>query len=723
MYKVAFVVASGEIITYPWMNPQSLFPNHELYDFIIFQPEQCMRLFAEMELGALDGVIFSSNVSNDSRVCNLIECHKDIIENFINQGKGILILLQYHLAKKGKIFNVVSKRIFWEQGEDSSNAQGSDAVYSIKSHSEEGTDLEREQNKIVLTNSKFDLSKVYWDNTAILLSYPNKLSPEIIYKQSQNSRYVNTFAPAYISDYLHAYFSAPFCVWAKTKDNNIIKKPLMIYSLNENKRIIITTIPADLQEHKEFLENLISYITRGKPKAVLWKDESCQKCRGKCDIEDYLKRAKIHYIKASEKEFKEKKSIVNGAKYVLACGMNSFQSYQVYSEKTNGISLPIRTTLNNITGKENKKDEKIVVEIPAASQIEIWANQGFEYLLSRFPQNNAFNNRWDSLYATKQVVLLAQKINRKIPDYITEQIERYLLLHNQDNESFDKVDRATEAAAEICKTLNLNLNFKEIECKDIYCSSSIPHEKIMTASLFDLAQYVLTVNSLEDIPDIYEITARFIVERDTEKASWDDDVITTATVLRALLRIDEDPSINTSIINIVSSCYDDMGCTELTKALSLSIEQVRQSEYDVRKKLEQNTESFQEELTKNTKKIEQNVLAINSQKDIICRNKEIISEYEEINKSLKNKNSRLHAWIVAIGGLLVYLIFMLVAFIIKAFNFEQKQYMNQVIDFLGFWGIGGMIITLTGILVTIILFRVLYKNDIKENNHNTRRKK
>ena len=717
MYKIGFVVASGELITYPWMNPQSLFADSRLYEFCVFQQEQCARLFAEMELGALDGVIFSSNVSNDGRVCDLIQDNKDIIENFVNQGKGVLILLQYHLAKRGEGFNIISKRIFLGDNQEEKEVldKSDDHIYNVTSFSEQGENNVKEQNAVVLTGSNLDLSKVYWDGKSLLLSYPNKITCEQVYNQSQNSKYVKSFAPAYISEYPHAYFAAPFCVQMEGENNSKARKPLLIYSLNENKRIVITTIPADLQEHKELMENMISYIARGRPEAILWKDDSCSVCRGNCDTEDYLKRAKVHYFKTTDKEFKEKTEIINRAKYVVACGATAYKSYR---EKAGEITLPIRTSLNNITeckkSKKDKKDERIVVEIPAVSQIESWADQGFDYLLSRFPQNEKMNNRWDSLYATKQVVLLAQEIGRNIPEYIVEQIKKYLAQHNQDNESFDKVDRATMAAAEICKILKIDLNFKSDLDTENYEPAQITHETILSNSLFDLAQYVLNAEKLEEIQEIYEITARFIVERDFKKASWEDDVITTASVLRALVRIDRCTSINTSVINIVGSCYDDMGCNELTKALSLSIERARQSEYEVRRLLEMNNEHFNEEMSEKETEITQKDTEIDLLKRNVDENEKKIAENEELNKSLKNRNTRLQAWIAVIGGLLVYFVLLLFVFIFKAFSIEREQYIGTVIDFFATWGIGGMILTIIGSLVAIILFKVIYRSDLKK---------
>lgn len=715
MYKVAFVVSTGELVAYPWMNLQTLFAEHHLYEFVIFQQEQCSRLFAEMQLDSFDGVIFSSNVTNDTRIRDLILANKDIINIYISKGKGVLILLQYHLAKKDCAFNIISNELFDNINSDVYvKSEERKELYGISHLNECGDIILREQNAVVLTDGKFDSQKVYFDEKSIILSYPNRITPKEIFEQSQNSQYVKSFAPAYISYYPHAYFTAPFCLRSINQRGEDVAahKPLIIYSTNENKRVIITTIPADLQEHKKLLENMISYITRGRPDAVLWKDSSCTSCRGNCDTKDYLNKAKVHYFETLDQDFLENIDIVNRAKYVIACGETAFVSCRNHA---NNLSLPIKTPLSNILACNTyEKDKRIILDVPTVSQIELWANQGFDYLLSRFPQNDRLDNKWDSLYATRQVVLLANDIHRIIPKYIVEQIERYLTTHNQDNESFDKVDRATHAAADICELLNIKLNFK----KSLnIVSESIPKitdNNIETSSLFDLAQYVLLSEKVEKIPEIYRITARFISERNFEQASWEADIMTTASVLRALVRIDYCPSINTSITNIVCSCYQNADCLKLTSLLSTSIEQARQSEYELRLNYEKKCTEYQQKHESDIAEIKNKDEKISCMFHDIEKHTNTILEYKDLNNSLKNKNSRLSAWLITMCGLLIYFVVLFVSFIITAKSIDQMNYIKAINDFFISWGIGGSMIAVLTIIVTIKLFKVLYVSDIKK---------
>ena len=365
------------------------------------------------------------------------------------------------------------------------------------------------------------------------------------------------------------------------------------------------------------------------------------------------------------------------------------------------------------------KDKRIIVDVPAVSQITLWANQGFDYLLSRFPQNNQLDNKWDSLYATRQVVLLANDIGRVIPNYIVEQIERYLLAHNQDGETFDKVDRATYAAAEICEALGLNQYFKKPSGVLNEVTPTITNANVVTSTMFDLAQYVLLADKIEKLREIYQITARFISERDFEKASWEDDIMTTASVLRALVRIDGCSEINTSVTNIVCSCYQDSDCVKLTSLLVDSIERSRQSEYDIRLNYEKKQLNHQQECKQNANTIASKDAEIILLQKAIDENTRIISEYEELNNSIKNLNSRLSAWLISIVGLLIFAVVLFCSFLIFAKNVDQTNYIHAVNDFFISWGIGGSIIDVLAIVVTIKLFKVLYYKNTKEETSET----
>lgn len=721
MYKVAFVVSSGEFAAFPWMNLKTLFPGSKQYEFVLFQKEQCARLFSEMELGAFDGVVFSSNVSNDDRARELILSKKDVISRFVEKGKGILVLMQYHLAQANRAFDILNKELFGcveLAKEDLSPNTSNDNLFGIKHLSEEGSIQGRAQNSIVCTNNQLDPSKVYFDSDSILLSYPNKISLSAIYEKSQNCRFVRVFAPAYISFYPHAYFSAPLCLTAVPHESATTKRdPLIIYSGNESKRVVITTLPLDLQEQSALLENLISYIVRGRPEAILWKDNSCSTCRGKCDTQDYLNKAKVHYVDVLEQDAASSLDVINRAKYIVACSDTAFSSYR---RNITGISLPIKTSLRSvIAASKLANDQNRIVDVPSVSQIEMWANQGFDYLLDRFPQNNRLDNKWDTLYATRQVVLLAKEINRSIPNYICEQISRYLKSHNKDDKSFDKVARASYAAADICEVLGIPLTFE----RDPQYTEIEPEIKgdISSYSLVDLAQHVIVTKDIAKINEIYQITARFISERNAEKASWDDDILTTASVLRALVKIDRCDQVNTTVTNVVCSCYQNSYGSELSSSLSASIERARQSEYDVRLEYEKfriasdrTIQQYKETINEKIDKI----TSISEEKEKMTAS---LTDAKELTGSLKNRNSRLTAWLICTAGLLAYGAFLIISFILSAQKFDQTKYLAEVNSFFISWGIGGAIVDVLGIIVAIVLFRVLYSTDILRKRRNSKK--
>lgn len=719
MYKIGVVLASGELIAYPWISlKETIDSNQSTYEFVVFQQEQYERLFAEMKLGALDGVVFSSNVSNDERIRNLILANRDTIAQFVKRGKGVLILLQYHLARKNQAFDIIDKTVFNDElvAEKTDKNSSEDAgLFDVSFINDVGTDEEREQNTVVQTDGNFDESKVYWNSDSILLSYPNRITSGDIYYQSQNSRFAKSFAPAYISRYPHAYFVAPFCLEAINDHNSIQRKPLLIYSPNNERRIVITTLPADLQEHKLLLENMISYIARGRPEAVLWKDDSCSSCNGTCNTEDYLTRAKIHFFVTNEKTIDRDRININRSKYVVMCGETAYSSYRSVSKK---IALPVKTSLYSISSLNTRAEDfqkRIIVDVPAVSQIELWAVQGFNYLIERFPDNEKFNNKWDTLYATEQVITFASEIHQDIPAFISEQIENYLAEHNRDKKTFDKVENATQSAKNICRLLNIkSLNFECKRPKDNIVHAENVSIDISAVTLFDLAQLVLSVDDPGKLIQIDDIIARFVTERDFRKAAWEDDVMTTSCVLRALRRIEACNTINTSLTNIICSCYDSENDLELTVSLSKSVERARQSEFNARKQMLCERSRFEERLSDANISImeKDNLLAIKESE--IVKYNEIISDKEDMIESLKNKQLRTSAWLITLCGICIFSVIMFISYIIKAQQMDQSNYISELVEFFMSWGIGEAILGILSIVVTIILFRVLYNSEIRK---------
>lgn len=814
MYKIGVVVASDKLVRYPQINFKGIInnSNRNLYEFIVFQQEQYDRLFSEMKLGALDAVIFSSNVSNDERIRNLILDNRDTITQFIKQGKGVLLLLQYHLARENKVFNIFDKNIFNDEetadntDNNSSEEKGLFDVFSISAE-HQNTIVEKENKSD--KNNKFDESKVRLDTNSILLSYPNPISLEKIYDQSQdnNNGFAKSFAPAYIGWYQHAYFEAPLYLNVTNtellnendKERDEPHKPLLIYSPNNERRIVITTLPADLQKQNALLENMISYIARGKPEAILWKDkdsckDSCEKCEKLCNAEDYLTKAKIHFFTINKDEIKTQKNNIERSKYVIAC--NEY-AYRKASDEE--IYLPIKTSLysimaaskseaSNVQDKDSKTDAKsldtktedsnnrgntsdadikrirkrIIVDVPAKSQIELWAIQGFNYLLDRFPSNESTNNKWHTLYATEQVLKLAEDINESIPKHIKKQIGNYLREHHiEGNNTFDNDEQSTLTANRICELLKIedSLKFKWTQSGgdtvdtqkgdnaiDVSETSLLDLAKLInntdnlddvekiediisrfdsefdsenpkiegasatdvlelfhawmkkdewkrkksinvsSATLFDLAQLILNTESenLKDLPHINAIITRFVTERNPKRAAWEDDVMTTACVLRALLKIDKCESI-TSLTNLICSCYDSKDDLELTVALSKSVERARDSEFDIRQQLN-------------------NIVKQNSS----------IEEKEDLINSLKNKQLRTCAVAIVLLGICFLAVILLVSFIIKAKHMDLSNYNSEVSDFFNSWGLIEIILSTSATFVTIILFKILSNSEIRE---------
>lgn len=816
MYKIGIVVASDKLVRYPWINLKGIMndSNQNLYKFIVFQQEQYERLFSQMKLGDLDAVVFSSNVSNDERIRNLILDNRDTITQFVKQGKGVLLLLQYRLARKNEVFDIFDKNIFNDEtvadstdkklskenglvevsvtttvfddkkAVDNTNNNSSEdkGFFSVSFISDKVNDGKCEQNTVVQNEEgEFDESKVYLEEGSILLSYPNQIKiKEDVYDRSQGIKFAKSFAPAYIEEYPHAYFVAPFCLEtendskndSENNSNTKQRKPLLIYSPNNERRIIITTLPADLQEQNRLLENMISYITRGRPEAILWKADSCKsdECQQSCKVEDYLTRAKIHFFSIDQKKtnyltsitnidsedpvIKDLSLIVSRSKYVIACGSSAYDSCRKVSKK---IPLPsVKTPFYSISGSDTQNEaeasqKRIIVDVPAKSQIELWAIQGFNYLLDRFPSNDKYNNKWDTLYATEQVLQLADELGQYIPDYISEQIANYLNEHNGDGETFDNVPGATRVADNIYQILNKRTkNFKLPDLKfDVAKFSDSDMEKkevdVNSATLFDLAQLILNTDSDEELAALQgldTIITRFVTERNPKKAAWEDDVMTTACVLRALRKIDKCSDINTSLTNLICSCFDSKDNLELTEALSKSVENARQSEFDAKKQLLLEKRKHEEEIKKKNEEIaanEEDIVTKNNlikekDRDIDTRDKKLVEKNDDIKEKentikekdndMKIKSMQDRAWFVLLVGLFVLSVCVFISFIIQAQSFEQSNWKTEVDDFfVQGWQIGSAILAILGTIVTIIVvgsvkYKIINKRDDKKEDEN-----
>ncbi|MDE7089951.1 MAG: hypothetical protein K2O54_07515 [Prevotella sp.] len=373
MYKVAVLMASGEMIAYPYSNLKNYvkrFRQSDIYDFVIFSQETFDECFAFLKLGKFDSLIICSNAGNDMDVKDELESHKSDISDFIESGHGVLILMQYGLLTRNQYLNIIAPSVF--------GASDDKRLYSVSP----------------IELNKQTVGEVEFNTNSILLQYPNNIIKEDFVKKALNNSFRETIAPGFIKDYQRAYFSGPirYTIDCETEST-------CIYSESDTKRVIITTLPVDLQEQLPLLENMVSFVCRGRPAINLLKCKDSSKCvfysssnPCNCEIESLLKKVNIHYTSRDIIDPKtEYKRIEERAKYNLICDKKVLKGYLKEEER----KLPIRTALSFVIPGD-KTNSTVVIE--EKSIIKKWVDLGLVWIESKLDDKA---EKWDTLYTTK----------------------------------------------------------------------------------------------------------------------------------------------------------------------------------------------------------------------------------------------------------------------------------------------------------------------------------
>ena len=570
MYKVAVLMTSGKMIAYPYSNLKNLsrqFRQPDIYDFEIFTQETFDECFAFLKLGKFDSLVVCSNTFNDLDLKKEIESYKSEISKFIEEGHGVLILMQYGLLTAKQFLDIIDPSVF--------GAREDKSLYSV---------------------SPIDLSqqtagKVEFNSDSILLHYPNKIEKEAFVNKALNNSFRDTIAPGFIRDYQRAYFSELISYKIGGESGSVC-----INSESDKKRVVITTLPIDLQEQVPLLENMVSFVCRGHPAINLLKCKDSSKCvfhsssnPCSCEIESLLKKVNVHYTSCDIVDPQtDYKRIEERAKYNLICD----KSVLTESLKEGERILPIRTALSFVLPGDVTNSTILIEE---KSIIKKWVDLGLVWIESKLDDKS---EKWDTLDTTKEVALLYSRIGKEPNRYIKNKILDYLQNHNINrNEdapfSFDGVENATNAAHIISNCFNLDLRFDKVDVIDQHSfalkkdsDSIVDYDSF---SLYECAMEVLYNGALLTTADVINIFERFVSARRLNNASWDSDVLTTAIVLRALLKIEE-MSIAKNYIekfNLICSCFEDESEEKLTQALLKSVASSRDFGYEQYRSLQE----------------------------------------------------------------------------------------------------------------------------------------
>lgn len=688
MYDLAVICSVGELNAYEWGNikiiADSKFSN-KLYNITLYQQSNIEKCFAELRMGTFDGLVIATNASNDPSLYDLLRQEKNLINNFIKSGKGLLVLLQYHLAANNQSIDLFCKDLFYDINENEEN---------------------------LFKTSGGDISKIYTkedficEENSILLTYPNDVIIDNFIYKAINNKYISTIVPAFFDQYNEQLVSS-----ISLKDD----KSILLYSTNPRRRIVLTTIPADFHEQNELLENMISYITRGKPKAVLLKEDCTidNKCLSGninyCTTEEHLIAANIHYW-IPEGTDKKKKMIASQAEYALICNKKIVR--QVIFENNKRYNLPIKTCLSFLEpdGSNSKIFPNIIIDIPNMSIIKRWVRVGWDWLLTKFR-----NGKWDTLFTSEAVLRLAEVADIEIKDDLKESITEYLLSHQQNGLleselSFDGVKRATIAARNIVKI------FKLIELQSKYdewisknrITEKIEYENIVITkdSVSKAADYAVKCLENEEITEedkqllSKQILPLLITSRDHKKASWGNDCFITAKALHALVLFENKADeIGIDIIKtyLVCECCEQNEINMISFALEKNVENTRRIAYQKSKS--------ESEL----------IIKLKDAQNRITIFENIESQEEGLRNAILRRNIALVICFTIITGLM-FLLLLFIFYVVPniALNNHGTNYWSVIGDFFATQGILGAIIGTGGVIATVFAIGVFFRGNKKK---------
>lgn len=567
-----------------------------------------------------------------------------------------------------------------------------------------------------------------YDNSLVMF-YPHKIDAAKYLERVNNNdnEFTDVAIPALINKGNKKHFESAMSFSKGDKQGE-----LLIYSPDEKRRVVVTTILVDYQKHYELLENMISYVTRGWPNAVLLPGEETHKTWK--DTEKYLREADIHYYHSRPDNLADVE-IRKRAYYMLVCNKTTLEKAL---EEKNRDTLPLKTSLNfwlesqHVADKQNGNFNDIIVDIPQTSMIQRWTLLGLEWLKYQLMDESKY-----SLDTVEQVCLLMKSIEMECPQYIKELIVQYLKKHNVNKSnseiyySFDMLPESTHThiAKTICEYLKVDdIKFNTDNSDDIREKEIIVNEPVdpKYVSLSCLANYILATK-IEKVPDWLrvKITARFVATRNSELACWDNDVFTTAIILRALLKLEKDAK-NENIdfqINLIASCYDSGKKLGLSKALSQSLDIARSNEYETRK--------VNQELRFKNAKLEDEKKVLEEETQIL---KNVKSEYDKIKyrkhdyDNLKN-HAIMRRILIATLGFMTFAI--LAEFVLFIYSMASKfattpektvEYRDAVVLFFTggmgsvpaiVFSLGTMVVVAMGINVVKRKFFDTEKEDIK----------
>lgn len=232
MFKVALIQNDSEMLRYSWADVSSLLEkfNYEIDNYTIDN----IDIFFNNKIHRYDSIIIASNAFNNPLLHNKFIEHKELIIQFLESGKGMLISLQMKLADKDSYAFLPSHLDL--------------KVINRLRHNEKANDGNINFNPHLLNHPIFN--------------YPNTIEETEVKKQCLNNKCALGYYWTYLmGDNIMNYQSL-------ITDDSEDRQLLLVTPPNEKFRLAITSLALDWQNINDLYSNTVKYIVEGRPKVA-----------------------------------------------------------------------------------------------------------------------------------------------------------------------------------------------------------------------------------------------------------------------------------------------------------------------------------------------------------------------------------------------------------------------------------------------------------------------
>lgn len=195
-----------------------------------------------------DTIILGTNATSDDDVYNVLRessC-KELLEQFISLGKGVLICSQKKYERKKDISDGTNKRV--------SNILPDHYEYCVDERPK--NEDSKDEGASICNLDRGTL------NQKCLLNLPNVIINDVIKQHCLT----NSFQTHFYRDHILPIIDSAYQPIIYDKKSDVDVRNLVMVAVPQNKeKIVISTMALDWASHEELLENILNYLTRGVP--------------------------------------------------------------------------------------------------------------------------------------------------------------------------------------------------------------------------------------------------------------------------------------------------------------------------------------------------------------------------------------------------------------------------------------------------------------------------